>query len=439
MRRVNPRARAGITLTEILIAILIMGVGLISLATLFPLGLTRLRDATRYSRSALLSESAGSELGARNMLNKFSFFASPWYITSNGISTFPYDPWTYDPYLSPGAPLVAAGSSPGLPVAYDPLWWSVVDQTLGYEPNSPGFNSRFAASYGYMRNDPSDGGAPSAYGLQRITNFIPYDYVLTNPAYGNWPFTYPIPRSQLYVSANVFDVSGDTFTSRDDIVFQNQQGATTNPAVGIGSPLVPDMSQGQVMNDWTYSWLFTGQQASAMDPTVFTGDVVVFHNRPLGVETVNSPFAGPVTVPAGERVIEAVFGNTGTPINSPGYSPAYEDRVVLLRWSVAMPDPDVRVGSWIADVTYDLPSQNSGTRFPGPYPGQRCYWYQIVKRNPAGPDPYLGANFRSMTVVVNTAVKAKTLLQANGIPQVLNAALIDPYVVNVFPKTVYVR
>ncbi len=44
------RPRSGITLTEILIAILIMGVGLISLATLFPLGLIRLREAARYQR-----------------------------------------------------------------------------------------------------------------------------------------------------------------------------------------------------------------------------------------------------------------------------------------------------------------------------------------------------------------------------------------------------
>jgi Tfp pilus assembly protein PilV len=42
------RARSGITLTEILISILIMGVGLISLATLFPIGLLRLRDASRH-------------------------------------------------------------------------------------------------------------------------------------------------------------------------------------------------------------------------------------------------------------------------------------------------------------------------------------------------------------------------------------------------------
>ena len=56
------RRSAGITLTEILIAILILAVGLVSLATLFPLGLLRLRDAARSTRSAYLAESAAADL-----------------------------------------------------------------------------------------------------------------------------------------------------------------------------------------------------------------------------------------------------------------------------------------------------------------------------------------------------------------------------------------
>ncbi len=63
-------ARAGITLTEILISIMIMGIGLLSLATLFPLGLLRIRDANRASRSARLIQSALDELQTRNLLNE---------------------------------------------------------------------------------------------------------------------------------------------------------------------------------------------------------------------------------------------------------------------------------------------------------------------------------------------------------------------------------
>ena len=41
---IGPRRRAGITLTEILISIMILGIGMVSLATLFPIGLLRLRE-----------------------------------------------------------------------------------------------------------------------------------------------------------------------------------------------------------------------------------------------------------------------------------------------------------------------------------------------------------------------------------------------------------
>src|SRR3954453_2786659 len=70
--------RSGITLTEILIAIMIMGVGLISLATLFPLGLLRMRAANQYSRSGLLVESAADDIDARTLLDK-SKFLETWY------------------------------------------------------------------------------------------------------------------------------------------------------------------------------------------------------------------------------------------------------------------------------------------------------------------------------------------------------------------------
>ena len=63
----------GITLTEILIAIMILGVGLVSLATLFPIGLLRLRDATRYTRTKYLVDSAARTATARSLLNPTSF------------------------------------------------------------------------------------------------------------------------------------------------------------------------------------------------------------------------------------------------------------------------------------------------------------------------------------------------------------------------------
>ena len=42
---------------------MILGIGLVSLATLFPIGLLRLREAQRQSRSAFLSESVSGRRG----------------------------------------------------------------------------------------------------------------------------------------------------------------------------------------------------------------------------------------------------------------------------------------------------------------------------------------------------------------------------------------
>src|SRR5258708_4981444 len=112
----RPRpSRSGITLTEILISILIMGVGMISLATLFPLGLLRLREAQRSVRSTYLVESAAQEIETRGLLLQETFtspLSAPWY---RSLTFFPllgslpfvqpdttnpnnnqYDPWLQD-------------------------------------------------------------------------------------------------------------------------------------------------------------------------------------------------------------------------------------------------------------------------------------------------------------------------------------------------------
>ena len=68
----TPRS-AGITLTEILISILILGVGIVSLATLFPIGLLRLREAQRQTRSAYLFQSATADVESHGLLSGNSF------------------------------------------------------------------------------------------------------------------------------------------------------------------------------------------------------------------------------------------------------------------------------------------------------------------------------------------------------------------------------
>ena len=112
------RARSGITLTEILIAILIMGVGLISLATLFPLGLIRLREATRNSRAGLTFETAADDMDTRALFYKPSF-TQTWYWTRHGNGQGPPRPvrpgrrHSTGPQRRGSGGVIASGSLPG--------------------------------------------------------------------------------------------------------------------------------------------------------------------------------------------------------------------------------------------------------------------------------------------------------------------------------------
>ena len=276
---------AGITLTEILISILIMGVGMLSLATLFPLGLQRLRDAARSSRSAMLIETAASEIASRDLLYKPSF----------QVNGYPHDPFTEDPGGPGEATNITTGTDrpppdprglrggTGVPICYDPLWWYQVfaaSQGSLVPSLTPGSDFRFGSGIGIIRSDAN--GVPSAHGLQRITNF---------PLQSNGgapPFTVD-PAA--------------IFASPDDVVMQSD--GTPNPGQGRGSPVVPDLSTSSRMYDYSYTWLFTGKQTDVTNGTVFDGDIVIFHNRPFATDQVHG---GSNNRAAGETVVEAIWG-----------------------------------------------------------------------------------------------------------------------------------
>ncbi len=61
-KAVNLKSQDGFTLIEIGIAIFILGIGLISMLTIFPIGVDSMKKVTQYSNAAILSESAISKL-----------------------------------------------------------------------------------------------------------------------------------------------------------------------------------------------------------------------------------------------------------------------------------------------------------------------------------------------------------------------------------------
>jgi hypothetical protein len=509
---IPPRRRSGITLAEILISIMILGVGLVSLATLFPIGLLRLRDAARWSRSATLLETAASDAISRGLFSSQSFqYAdalnyqynfSPWYVTASGPQYNPlyqdtqyYGGDVYTPQAHGGSVLNGVDASfpygvalthstgPGLPFAYDPLWrYQTANSTggTGYylDPvNLTTFEARFGYGLTNLPAADNDGnGTPSAHGLPRITNFNRVTATSTITVAGQPPQQQllPVMPSSNYVP--------NIFVSQEDVVWQEANTNANAYTIGGGvggttvnnpSPVIPDLntSRGSVTLDWRYTWMFTGQLSNAGNTSTFDGNIVIFENRPFGIST-------PATLPTtpagnyssqtyqvdGEIVVEAIFGYSGNIVQlsskgavvtgTPGYGTG-ADRTVLLRWPTSMPDPVVRAGDWIADVTYERQNAVVYSRFfqsgSGGYPNaanklewdnlpaQRCFWYQVQKATPPATDPTNGAGYRSTIVYVNQNLQARTVLSAAGTAVYMNAALIAPNVINVIPQTIFVR
>jgi hypothetical protein len=390
---------------------------------------------------------------------------NPWFATPNNPNYNPLiqdTPGFLQDYItgtSPNQVLVGANSGSsggyGLPFAYDPLWRfqtqnpnSLTGTSQGYYFNDGNLEARFGAGLGFIQNDP-DGGLPSAHGLQRLTNF-------------NRPFvlngTQPVA---------VMPVSNDVpkiFVSPEDVVW------VENLPTSVNSPLLPDLSIAKdllnnpiTINDWHYSWMFTGQQNNGSSGATFDGNIVIFENRPFSIFSPtppNPPGGGFQSYQVdGELVVEAIWGysaNVVSAVGGAGFG-ASADRSVLLRWYNSQLDPVVKVGDWIADVTYERNAQVVATRFmnfpqsgggpngglQNPYnnlewdnlPAQRCFWYRVQKIIPATNDSMAG--FRSMVVYVDRTLQARTPLTAGGVPATVNAALISPYVVNVIPQTIF--
>ena len=78
---VNLKSQDGFTLIEIGIAIFILAVGLISMLTLFPIGVDSIKKVTQYSNAAVLSESAISYLKTNDIV---AFVG-----TNTGSNTYP--------------------------------------------------------------------------------------------------------------------------------------------------------------------------------------------------------------------------------------------------------------------------------------------------------------------------------------------------------------
>ena len=112
--RKRPAARTGLTLVEVLIAILVMGIGLISLLALFPLGALSMAQSIKDNRMAQLAASAKAFANFR-IRNNSTNFVDPALITA-----FQYfHTHTTDQAVEPAA------TGPSYPIYVDPFGWQL--------------------------------------------------------------------------------------------------------------------------------------------------------------------------------------------------------------------------------------------------------------------------------------------------------------------------
>ncbi|MCA1686818.1 MAG: hypothetical protein LC745_12790, partial [Planctomycetia bacterium] len=411
---------------------------------------------------------------SQDLLNRNYFFNNPYtapYLQTSPSGTF--NPWNQDTPSFGGdwaTPVVTVNGNttypgvtrqftpgPGLPVCYDPLWRCVTgsypDHVNGTASKVGPFEGRFGAGITLRA-------LGSARGLQRVSNL----QALFST--GIIPQSTALPPQILQHTTRVLN----TFVSPEDLVLQEKSGDyldpnTSNPAknvrVKLTSPstVVPSLSDSSgggfnlsPTSDWRFTWFVTGVQTDSKGES-FDLDLVVCENRPFGIDSVT---VGNTTVPqvSGETVVEAIWGYSASPGflytgSALGYGNTSSSRSVVLRWPNTQPDPEIKVGNWIADVTYVRDSVSEGSyklinnTYNGIMPAQRCNWYTVAKKSDAAAGPTIaGVAYRQMTVWTSTPLRAQSLLDFSTTPpspQFVEAALIMPSVVNVYSVPVTVK
>jgi type II secretory pathway pseudopilin PulG len=225
------RSRKGATLIEVLVAIFVMGIGLIALLTLFPLGALSMARAIQDDRCTSAVKNAMAIATMRNIRNDPLVHSPPWFTK--------YDVFK-DAMPDQNRPLPADPNGSSYPVFVDP--WGAKSALFG----SP-------AQFWVCGNTAARGlvaRAPTSFVSRRPIQFFNIETDLVH----KW------------------------FALTDDFVFDSDeatggQPTNFNPA---GNPRV-------IRRDTRYSWAYLVQRPRSADASVATLSVVVFNKRPLSL------------------------------------------------------------------------------------------------------------------------------------------------------------
>jgi hypothetical protein len=316
----NPRVgrRSGATLIEVLVAIFVMGIGLLAILVLFPLGALNMAQAIRNDRC---SQAALNAAAIARFLPHDNV-ADPTYVSSGSqvnyglrsdpaVTGIPGGGTNY--YTTPGNGLPPVASGPSYPVYIDPAGAKLNPNPT---PPPPLTYANPGPPLGYA--PPQLAGSGTVTGVPRL---MP-QYLVNAPqnVKGNPPVANTVnpPVKFPYLTSRYF-------TLLDDISFASNG--------------EPDVTSSSVERDGRYTWCYMLQMPSASD-TNYAKDanltIVVYDRRTLLLDTV--PNLTTPQPPRGERSFEAKFDGTSN--------------LVTLTWDPTLQDaPAVRRGSWILDAS----------------------------------------------------------------------------------------
>ena len=367
------RLRSGVTLTEVLMSLMIMGIGVVSLATLFPISTLRVLEATNLTNSTI------ARFNAEGIIDSFeqmihdpdgdsttreggrNFIVDPlgWYElqAQTGVAPVLYE---YNRPLGvtlPDASLQSRylGDNVASPVLFSDI--DVARQIASLDDTTTDFGEGFP--------DP-DGTNSAAYildGNSRVTGLImPTDVDLTVFTLATTDPAYQDPTGY---QAVIFDVTGDYSEVRQiESVTGQQINWTSRPlparySAGVGLVRVE-------RTEPYYSWMLTVRKRASGPANV---DVVVFSKRDfnelseqLYVGDLRRFTLGDDGVPgtAGQDLNNNGTNNDLSEIGYPGSDDQQNNRV-LIDWDPALynsanaPEkPPLRRGGFVYDAVNGL-------------------------------------------------------------------------------------
>jgi hypothetical protein len=299
-------SRSGATLVEVLVAIFVMGIGLLTLMALFPLGILSMAQAIKDDRCG---HAAADALGCDQA---WDFrHGSPYCEATTGTQALHMGPyydttqatgavyWAKDPKntsntalgngLVPASMTAISSGNPGYPLYFDPV----------------GIKGGYDMMLGHTVGTPLPSGVLAPPGIQRV-QFQP-DTAITG-----WP---PAPAAGaahpiITQLVNSLDWRIRWFTLLDDIEFENN---------GVPAPGVLTGGNNTARED-RYTWAYMLRMPDVGAPNFVETSIVVYSGRPqLPTETT--------------------------------FVAKWQGNVVTLNRAAGTPAPAIRKGAWILDGT----------------------------------------------------------------------------------------